>query len=49
MTENILTYRTGTINDLDQLQNLGIIAYGQFQSALTPDNWTIFNGNLQDK
>jgi ribosomal protein S18 acetylase RimI-like enzyme len=49
MTKNNLTYRPGTINDVDQLQSLGIIAYGQFQSVLTPDNWTIFNGNLQDK
>ena len=49
MTKNNLSYRVGTINDLDQLQDLGIIAYGQFQSVLTPDNWEIFNGNLQDK
>ena len=49
MTNNNLSYRVGTINDLDQLQELGIIAYGQFQSVLTPDNWGILNGNLQDK
>lgn len=49
MTKNNLSYRIGTINDVDQLQDLGIIAYGQFQSALTPDNWKTFNGNLQDR
>ena len=49
MTNHNLSYRIGTINDIDQLQDLGIIAYGQFQSALTPDNWEILNGNLQDK
>ena len=49
MTNNNLSYRMGTISDVDQLQDLGKIAYGQFQSALTPDNWEIFNGNLQDK
>jgi ribosomal protein S18 acetylase RimI-like enzyme len=49
MTYHNLSYRIGTINDVDQLQDLGINAYGQFQSALTPDNWEIFNGNLKDK
>lgn len=49
MTTNNISYRIGTINDFDQLQELSIIANGQFQSALTPDNWEIFNGNLQDK
>lgn len=49
MTKNNLSYRVGTINDLDQLQELRIIAYGQFESTLSPDNWAIFNGNLQDR
>jgi GNAT superfamily N-acetyltransferase len=49
MTKNNLSYRVGTINDVDQLQELGITANGQFQSALTPGNWKIFNGNLKDK
>jgi hypothetical protein len=48
MTGN-LRYRTGTIADLDQLQNLGIIAYSQFENDLTPDNWKIFNDFLQDR
>ena len=49
MTEKHLSFRTGTISDVDQLQELGIAAYGQFKNALTPDNWTIFNSNLQDR
>lgn len=44
-----LKYRSGTISDVDQLQELGIVAYGQFQNALTPENWKIFNGNLINK
>ncbi|MBP7808109.1 MAG: GNAT family N-acetyltransferase [Bacteroidia bacterium] len=49
MNANHLSYREGTTTDVDQLQNLGAIAYGEFKNVLTPDNWAIFNGNLQDK
>ncbi len=49
MTQSNLVYREANSNDLDQLQSLGIIAYSQFQSLLTPENWMVFNGNLQDK
>lgn len=49
MTNKTLSYRIGTINDIEQLQELAIIANGQFQSVLTPDNWEIFNGNLHDR
>ena len=49
MTKINLSYRIGTINDIDQLQELAIIANGQFQSVFTPDNWEKFNGNLQDR
>lgn len=49
MTKTNLSYREGTTTDVDQLQNLGIIAYGEYKNVLTPDNWTIFNGNLQNK
>jgi ribosomal protein S18 acetylase RimI-like enzyme len=49
MTKNNLTYRPGTIDDIDQLQSVRLSAYGQFQSVLTQDNWTTFYGNLQDK
>jgi ribosomal protein S18 acetylase RimI-like enzyme len=47
MTKNNLTYRIGTIDDVDQ--GLRIIVDGQFQRALTPDNWTTFKANLQDR
>jgi ribosomal protein S18 acetylase RimI-like enzyme len=49
MTKNNLSYRIGTINDINQLQELAIIANEQFQSVFTSDNWEIFNGNLQDR
>ncbi len=49
MTKNNLSYRIGTIDDIGQLQELSIIANGQFQSVLTPENWEIFNGNLQNR
>lgn len=42
-------YREGTLNDIDELQQLGIIAYSQFQNDLTTENWNTFNSNLQDK
>lgn len=44
-----LSFRVGSIKDVDQLQELGIIANGQFETALTPDNWKTFNGNLHDR
>lgn len=37
------------MTDIDQLHELSIIAYGQFENTLTPDNWQIFNANLQDR
>lgn len=46
---NNLSCRTGTIEDVDALQRLGILAYSQFKTSLTPDNWTVFKGNLEDK
>ena len=44
-----LVYREGTMSDVDQLQRLGILSYGQFQSILSSENWEKFNGNLQDR
>src|SRR4051812_47726283 len=44
-----LSFRTGTMNDLDELQELGIVSYSQFQNALTADNWSIFDNNLHNK
>ncbi len=49
MITNNLTYRNGTIEDVDQLQNIGILAYSPFEKDLSQDNWKIFNGKLQDK
>lgn len=49
MTNDNLNYRIGTIDDVDQLQDLHIIAYGQFQNALTPDNWATFSSNHQNR
>lgn len=46
---NELSYRTATIEDVDALQQLGILSYSQFKNSLSPDNWRIFNGNLSDK
>lgn len=32
-------YRTATISDLKQLQQLGLLAYGQYKSVITHENW----------
>src|SRR5258706_859362 len=40
------SYRQGTINDKEQLQNLGLISYGQFKSVLTEENWNKLNSVL---
>lgn len=34
-----LTYRTATKKDLKQLQQLGLLAYGQYKSTITQENW----------
>ena len=39
-------YRKGTLNDLEQLQNLGLEAYGQFKSVLTEEHWKTMASNL---
>ncbi len=49
MINKHLSYRIGTIDDVDKLQDLGIISYGQFQNDMTPGNWEAFNNNLQDR
>ncbi len=46
--ENI-HYRVGTEKDSNQLLDLGIIAYGQYKTVLSPDNWDVFNTNLHNK
>ncbi len=34
-----LTYRTATNKNLKQLQQLGLLAYGQYKSTITQENW----------
>lgn len=44
-----LSYRTGTGDDLEELQKLAVASYSQFKTALTDDNWNTFNGFLHDR
>lgn len=44
-----LTYRNATINDLQQLKELNLLAYGEFAHVLTPENWAIMETNLKDE
>jgi ribosomal protein S18 acetylase RimI-like enzyme len=37
------------MQDVDQLQQLGIASYGHFQSVLTPDHWLTLHGSLHNK
>jgi ribosomal protein S18 acetylase RimI-like enzyme len=34
-----LNFRTATYQDIKQLQQLGLIAYGQFKSIISEENW----------
>lgn len=38
-SNNTLHYRLATEADLNQLQQLGLIAYGQYKSTITQENW----------
>jgi ribosomal protein S18 acetylase RimI-like enzyme len=44
-----LSHRSGSIDDLDELQKLAVISYSQFKTSLSPENWTTFNNFLHDK
>ena len=45
-----IAYRQGTIYDLDELKNLALKSWGQFQSKLTNDNWAkLYNSLADDK
>ncbi len=46
---NELTYRPGTVNDLTQLKELGLAAYGEFARILTPENWGKMQATLSDE
>jgi ribosomal protein S18 acetylase RimI-like enzyme len=43
------TYRTATIADISQLQQLGLDSFGAFQNVLTEDNWAKLHGNLRNE
>ena len=32
-------YRIGSVNDFEQLKQLGFLSYSEFQHVLTPENW----------
>src|SRR5687767_13812346 len=56
MTENqikskseSISFRTASIADIQQLQDLGIKSYSQYENVLTPENWHTFSSNLQDR
>lgn len=49
MKTNALQYRKGSVADLSQLTELGILSYSEFSNVLTPENWTILNGRLHDE
>ena len=44
-----LTYRQGTIADLRQLKDLGLIAYGLIKNRLTTDNWNTMETGLKNE
>lgn len=44
-----LKYRIGTCDDIDQLQELALLSYGQHKSALTEENWDKFHSFLANR
>ena len=44
-----IAYRTGTIADIAQLMTVGQVAYGQYASVLTPENFAILNKFLHNE
>lgn len=46
---NQLSYRTGSEDDLKQLQKLGIASYGQYAKVLTPENFAILDAFLHNE
>jgi len=43
-----LTYKQGSIDDLNELKDLAVKSWGQFQSKLTSNNWTKLYTSLTD-
>ncbi len=44
-----IKYRIGTIDDIDNLQKLGLESYSQFKNVLTNENWNIMNSFLSNR
>ncbi len=44
-----LKFREGSIEDMEQLRELAISSYGQYQHILTLENWNTFYENLKAK
>lgn len=42
-------YRNGTIEDLEQLQKLGLNSFGQFRDLLTEENWNKLKASLSSE
>ena len=45
----ILEYRTGKLNDLKELKELGLVTFGQYSSQLLPEHWKTLHENLQNE
>jgi hypothetical protein len=43
-----MKYRQGNINDLEQLKQLALKAWSDFQNELTSENWTVLHNNLNN-
>lgn len=48
MTDTLI-YREGTIGDLPQLKQLGLLSYGEFSKTLAPEKWRLMEANLNDE
>jgi ribosomal protein S18 acetylase RimI-like enzyme len=44
-----LSYRLGTHSDLEQLKDLGILAYGEFSEILRPEKWDLMHTSLSNE
>lgn len=44
-----LKFRQGRIEDLEQLKDLALSSYGQFEKVLTKQNWNRFHENLKSE
>lgn len=43
-----LLYRRGSLDDLQQITDLGLLSYGEFAHVLTDAHWATMQHNLQD-